>query len=70
MTPVLVDGRDHVDMALKQKRRSLAPTLDASHEVRPAGLALVARMFDLGVGEEPLDELDGEVLLTRRVGGV
>jgi hypothetical protein len=70
MAPVLVDRSDDVDVALKQKRRSLAATFDAGNEIRPAWLALVARVFDMGVGEEPLDQLDRKVLLARRVGGV
>jgi len=68
--PLLVDRGHHVNVALHQKRRRLALAFQAGHEVRATARILVSRARDAGLVEDALDEVDGDVLLARRVGGV
>ena len=69
--PLLVDRGDHVDVALEQERRRLAPALEPSHQVRspgaPSRIARSRRQIRL---QNALDQLDGDVLLAWRIGGV
>src|SRR6202011_5279116 len=68
--PLLVEGRDHVDVTLEQQRRSVAATLDTRHQVGPPGRVLVPRAFDVRVLQHSFDEVDGGVLIAGWVGRV
>ncbi len=57
-------------MSLQEQRRSLTPALHTSDQVWAPRRALIPRAFDARLAQHSLDELDGHMLLARRVGGV
>ena len=70
LPPVLIDGGDDVDVPLQQQRGRLPAALHSRDQVGTARSTFVSSAFDARVPQHPLDELDGHVLLARRVGGV
>src|SRR5665213_1219328 len=70
MAPVLVESRDHVHVALEQKRRCFTTALESRHQVRAPGSILISRALDVSIVEDPLDERDRDVLLAWRIRGV
>ena len=69
MGPALVDGGDHIGVALQDQARA-TPSLQPGDQVRPAGIGPVSVPVDAGFGQQPADVLDTGLFVPRGVGGV
>jgi hypothetical protein len=67
MSPLEWVRRNNVDMAVEEKRRCIATTLDTSNEVGSILLQRQVPVLDFGALEEPAGELDARSFVSWRV---
>ena len=70
MLPLLVDGGDHVDVAVEKQGRRLAPAGQPGKQVGPVGRFRITLGGNSGVAKQAVDVVDAGQLVAGRVGGV